>query len=362
MDSCFVRRAQVADVVKQSFPGGSRKRVNRAGEQVRRGAPASEDLEVIETWRTAHRPVINSFNSLLRMLISRTGKTGIVVAQRHKRARTIIDKLKRFPKMQLSRMDDVAGCRLIFENIEELEEFRESIHKAKFNHKRKNDSDKYDYIENPKLSGYRGIHDVYEYNVRSAAGQAYKGLLIELQYRTFPQHAWATCVELVGFLAGNQPKFDRGDEQYRNILRLASEIIARSAENLKSSLPDLSNEEVVKQFLEFDNKLRFMHRLRALNAEEQSHSNYKNFILIFEEEGDTPLEILSFRYATDALKRLFELESEQSGRDIVLVRGDTAEDIREAFKNYFSDARNFVELIEKGCEELSVQFLWPEFK
>ena len=35
-------------------------------------------------------------------------------------------------------MDDVAGCRLIFENLNHLNSFREAFHKARFSHKRKN--------------------------------------------------------------------------------------------------------------------------------------------------------------------------------------------------------------------------------
>ena len=44
-------------------------------------------------------------------------------------------------------MDDIAGCRLIFDDIQSLHEFRESLHKAKFKHKRRNETDKYDYIK-----------------------------------------------------------------------------------------------------------------------------------------------------------------------------------------------------------------------
>ena len=40
-------------------------------------------------------------------------------------------------------------------------------------------------------------------------------------------------------------------------------------------------------------------------------------------------------------------------RDIVLVRADTTEDVRLAFKNYFSDAQDFIQLIEKGCSKLT---------
>jgi hypothetical protein len=46
------------------------------------------------------------------------------------------------------------------------------------------------------------------------------------------------------------------------------------------------------------------------------------------------------------------LERENPGKDIVLVRADTSEEVREAFKNYFSDARDFIDLIDDGCRIL----------
>ena len=110
------------------FPGGSKERVSRAGDAVRSGIAREEDYEVIDTWRDAHRSVLNTFQAILR---TRTKGTEIIVAQRHKRRTTIFGKLSRFPSMQLARMDDVAGCRLIFSNIEELYEFRSKLHEAR---------------------------------------------------------------------------------------------------------------------------------------------------------------------------------------------------------------------------------------
>ena len=296
------RRAQLANGQGQTFPGGSRKRVTNAGSRIREGVATDEDVAVIDTWREAHRHVINSFQAIFR---NRTRDTSIVVAQRHKRKRTIVDKLNRYPSMQLSRMDDVAGCRLIFDTIDDIHAFRESFHGARFNHKLKNVPDKYNYILYPKLSGYRGIHDVYEYDSTSLVGRDYKGLLLEVQYRTLPQHAWATCVELVGFLTENQPKFDRGEERIKTILRLASEIIARSVENMKSSLPDQTDAGVVHEFLALDNELHFMSMLNKLNATNRSASKHKNYILVFREEEDDPLEIFAYPNATNALRALF---------------------------------------------------------
>src|SRR5690606_4480620 len=227
------------------FPGGSKRRVNRAGAAVRDKTATEEDLSVIDEWRAAHRGVLNTFQAILR---NRTRDTGIAVAQRHKRKRTIFDKLLRFPQMQLARMDDVAGCRLIFRRVKDLYAFRENFHRARFNHKRRNKLDKYDYIKQPKDTGYRGVHDVYEYDVNSEVGKSLAGLYVEIQYRTLVQHAWATAVEVIGFVTESQPKFQKGDRRYERAMALASEILARAHESSRGPFPSLSDRELVKEF------------------------------------------------------------------------------------------------------------------
>lgn len=333
---------------QEAFPGGSKERVTRAGAAVRDGRATVEDYAIIERWRAAHRSVLNTFQAILR---TRTRGSDVVVAQRHKRRRTIFGKLRRYPRMQLARMDDVAGCRIIFPNIDELNDFRDKLHAAKFKHKRKNDIAKYDYIANPKSSGYRGIHDVFEYDVNSEHGRHIKGLLIEIQYRTIFQHAWATCVEVVGFITESQPKFDEGDVRYGRILSLASEIIARSYEGRNSCHPEFADYDLIQEFLALDNELGFMRMLRHLNSADAEISNNKNVILMFSD--DEELELITYQNATDALKALFELEESSPGKDIVLVRANTSEEVRIAFKNYFSDARDFIRFIEYGCQDLT---------
>ena len=337
------------------FPGGSKNRVNLAGDRIRNGNAFAEDIQVVNEWREAHRYVINSFQAILR---NRTRDRNIIVAQRHKRRQTIVDKLDRFPKMRLSRMDDVAGCRLIFDSIDSLIRFRDEFHRrSRFNHRLRNSPDRYDYISNPKDSGYRGIHDVYEYNVNSEAGRAMKGLLIELQYRTNYQHAWATCVELVGILTENRPKFDQGDDKFLRILRISSEIIARNFEGMKSSLPELSNHEIIEEFESINEDIRFMPLLRRLNQSQQTLKHQNNFLLIFptgdKQGGDHgELEIEEYRRPLEAFRRLIILEQEHPQWDIVFVRGDGPESVRKAFSNYFSDAAQFISLIEEGFNTL----------
>lgn len=331
-----------------TFPGGSKSRVTKAGERIRDDCATTEDLEVVEEWRAAHRGVLNTFQAILR---NRTRGTKVTVAQRHKRKLTIFDKLKRLPKMKLARMDDVAGCRLIFRSVKDLYAFRATFHGARFNHTLRNQPDKYDYIKHPKQTGYRGIHDVYEYNVNSDAGKTLQGLYIEIQYRTLVQHAWATAVEVMGFITQSQPKFQRGDTRYEKAMALASELLTRAHEHLKGPFPELSDQDVLDQFLVLDKELHLLQTLRGLNSAKSDLTDKRNTILIFSKEGN--LQARNFRDATDALRALFELEKEMPDQDIVLVRADTSEDVRLAFRNYFTDAREFVRLIDAACTKLS---------
>lgn len=330
------------------YPGGSKSRINRAGVNVRKGTASADDLAAIDAWRAAHRGVINTFQAILR---SRLKGEKVAVAQRHKRRNTIFDKLLRLPEMQLARMDDVAGCRLIFKSEKQLRKFRVEFHGARFKHKLRHDPVKYDYIEKPKQSGYRGIHDVYEYDVNSKSGEALKGLYVEIQYRTLVQHAWATAVEIVGFITESQPKFQKGDDRYHRAMAYASEILARAHEDRTGPLPRLGNRELVQNFIALDGELNLMKTLRGLNFARNDISDRKNSILIFDRQGR--LTVQSFRDATEAVARLFDLEKKMPDHDIVLVRADSSEEVRTAFRNYFTDAREFIRLMDAACAKLA---------
>ena len=87
---------------------GSKGAVNRAGGALRASTLTGEHARVLESWRIAHKHVINNFQALLR---ARAKNKKIEVAQRLKRRRTIVDNLHRLPRMHLAQMHDVAGCR-----------------------------------------------------------------------------------------------------------------------------------------------------------------------------------------------------------------------------------------------------------
>lgn len=337
-------------------PRNSKKAVSKAGNRIAAGKTEFLDTIILENWRAAHAYVINTFQANLRR---RTRDGAAVVGTRLKRRTTIQNKLRRYPSMQLGRMHDIAGCRIIFPSIEELEIFRGDFHKARFNHIRKSiDEEKWNYIDYPKPDGYRGIHDVYEYKVRSMYGVSWNGLLIELQYRTLLQHSWATAVEVAGLLTHNNPKFGQGSPELIRFFAIASELLARRFENRTSCLPNVPVEELKKELLELEDQTRILQLFRRVNSKIVDIDFKKNNILIFplvgsaDDENASELQIESFFTVNMAIERYNELERKLDGKaDVVLVRADTFENLRVTFRNYFADTSEFTSNLDQALSD-----------
>lgn len=148
-------------------PPASRKAVRRAGKNLRDGIASLDDTRNFFLWRDSHAYVLNTFQATLRGL---TKNSPSIVGQRLKRGDTIIDKLTTGRSSDLLTMHDLAGCRVIFTSMDELHDFRQKVIDRKWEHERKSE-EKYNYIDTPKVTGYRGIHDVYKTRLRKSAAQ-----------------------------------------------------------------------------------------------------------------------------------------------------------------------------------------------
>lgn len=326
---------------------GSKGAINRAGEALRSGKLEAGQADILESWRMAHRDVINSFQSLLR---ARAKNLDVQVAQRLKRRSTIIDKLSRHDGMQLARMDDVAGCRLIFPNPKALHEFRTKVHHAKFKHILKNEKNKYNYIEKPSDRGYRGIHDIYEHRSKAKKGNPKcDGLLIEIQYRTNVQHAWATAVEVVTEVTEHQPKFDRGDRRYIELFRLASEMLARTLEESPPRLfVELSNKELYATFEKLNGEIGVMQMLVNLVINDWVGDRIEADHIILRISKTDGFRLYQFDLELEASAKLLELEKEFPEDNIVLVGARNVEEMKSAFRNYFNDVKDFVSMMVRA--------------
>lgn len=163
--------------------------VNKIGNTIRQGEKNdeySEAVKILNAWRETHGELLDNFYDKCVDLAQKVDKNNIIVAQRLKRLPTIIGKLNRFKDMRLSSMQDIAGVRIIVNDMEQLKTIEDSI--KSWNNLVKVS----DYIENPKPSGYRGKHFIFKKD----------GMFVEIQLRTNLQHLWATSVETTDTFRG----------------------------------------------------------------------------------------------------------------------------------------------------------------
>ena len=86
--------------------------------------------EIINNWRSSHAYPLNTFQMTLRDRARRVDKE-MIVAQRIKRLSSIEDKLRRYEWLKLSEMQDIAGCRVIVDTVDQVHRLVDG-YKAKY--------------------------------------------------------------------------------------------------------------------------------------------------------------------------------------------------------------------------------------
>ena len=184
------------------------------------GVSESERLhavDVVSQWRASHNRPLNTFRANLRR---RAGRRG-VVAQRLKRLPSIVSKLVRIPRIRLSQMQDIGGCRAIVPTADNAFDLAADLVSSRIRHKLVR---YHNYISKPRGTGYRGLHLIYEYD--SDRATEWQGLQIEIQIRSRLQHQWATAVETVGTFIGDELKSNIGNSTWLRFFALMSSAIS----------------------------------------------------------------------------------------------------------------------------------------
>ena len=307
----------------------------------------TNEYAVIENWRTSHGAVLNTAQACLRRLEATQRP---VIGQRLKRFTTLIDKLQTGRSKDLSTMHDIAGVRAIFRSIEDLNNFRERMRQSKAAHRLMHDPEKFDYIANPKATGYRGIHDVMERVVSSPVGVPWNGMKFEVQLRTAVQHAWATAVEIYDDTQSARFKFQESTSpSYRQFL-VVSEIFARIHEGQYGCLPECSDSDLANEFSELEQKTHTVTIIHGLQVAKNHRSLHKNSIL--QRKTDGSLYIYNFPSLPSALKSIASIEQLPETLNAVLVGSKTPSHIRDAFRNYFEDTSDFIKLLDDALLQI----------
>ncbi len=173
-----------------------------------------EAQAILRFHRASHQLPLTKAAMGLRSMI-RTEHVRVEVAQRLKREVTIIDKLVRQATMALSKMHDIAGCSAILVSTDTLRRVEHRLRSTRPPIRT------YDYIAEPRASGYRAVHVIVEYDDRP----------IEIQLRTRSMQVWADTVENLGPQVGFDLKSGRGPEAMLHYLRLLADLGALEEAN-----------------------------------------------------------------------------------------------------------------------------------
>lgn len=328
----------------------SRSKIIKSGKTIKNPNATPEQIEeatrVIDNWRAAHAFPLHVVYIHLRGMAK--GKN-IIVAERLKRLDSIIKKLEREPTMSLWMMQDLGGCRFIVPTIEEVYRYAEKYDTSRKRHIFK---ERYDYIANPKPSGYRSLHMVYEYH--SDKVDTYnKNMLIEIQYRTHLQHIWATALETMGLFTKQALKAGQGDEHIKRFFVLVSSLFAlrENCPVIPETLPDIN--ELVSEIEQIDNKYHVLETLNAiriaLNHDGSIPKDKKGYYLLVLNYNTHRLGIRTYLPSEfDEVNTMYtqiEKTRATSGIDAVLVRASSFKDLKSAYPNYFADIGEFYGLI-----------------
>ena len=332
----------------------SKNQIVKAGKTIRKSSSDTEEykhaVEIIDSWRAAHAYPLHIIYTHLRRMCS--SNHHIVVAERLKRLDSIINKLIREKNMSLWTMHDLGGCRVIVPTIEDVYKYAQEYEKSRKRHVRKK---VYDYISEPKASGYRSLHVVYEYH--SDRNDTYnRNMLIEIQFRTHLQHLWATAVETMGFFTKEAIKSGQGSSEATRFFVLISALFAtREKQPLPPNVPEDIN-EIVFEIKQLNEKYKYLDllsgiRIAAVNQEEviKNDQSISYCILILNYETRR-LKIKRFKASEiDEANNIYSnIESTRNEADIdaVLVRVSSFKDLKKAYPNYFYDIGEFLEIVK----------------
>ena len=308
------------------------------------GEPEDEWLEaarLVDVWRASHSRPLNTFQVNLRRRVGRGG----VVAQRLKRLPSIIAKLVRLPRIRLSQMQDIGGCRAVVAEADDAFDLAGELAASRIRHElvRYNN-----YIAHPRASGYRSLHLVYAYN--SERTTRWQGLNVEIQIRSELQHQWATAVETVGAFIGDDLKSNVGDPTWLRFFALMSTVIAQREGTPEVPKTPTNRRELVEEIKECDRILGVSERLAAfqhLTRRLQDIRRISNHWVVLElnlETNRVTGHAFKANALADATSLYLDRELESRGRpriEVVLVSASSLSALRRAYPNYFADLTHF---------------------
>lgn len=306
----------------------SKSQIEKLGNKIRDNNSIDEQsLIELQNYRLAYKDILYEVFDIL----SKNTKTiynEAIITYRIKRIDSIIRKLKRFPKMNLARMIDIAGCRCILKTNNQVYKLKELLSTKLFIRKIK------DYIENPQEEGYKSLHLFVS---RSKDDDK----TIEIQIRCLNDHNWATLVEIVDLIYKTKLKEGEKNENLNRILYLYSNYTNISENEKFDLIKGIANADLFTKLNNIFVNNYIDVRKQWLEIDEKP--NY-NFFLIETTIDFKPL-IKIYNCFNDAEKEYFNIFRKNSNSNLVLVnlQNISYSHISIAYSNYILTMHNFLE-------------------
>ena len=350
-----------SDEATWTSPKYSRTQIRKSGDTLRESSdPYGERnaLMVLDNWKASHELPLNWIMRTLRRNAEEISP-GVVIVQRRKRTPSILLKLDRLEKLDLARMQDLVGCRIVFRgnvpsnNLSRIDELVHRLEKSRMQsviHKVAN------YIEKPRDSGYRSVHVIYKY--KSKKYQQHNNMLLEVQIRTRLQHVWSTTVESVGMAVGEDLKQGIGNKKWLRFFKLMSHFFSIE-EGTTPVIENIDNDYARQQLRYLSEKLDATGRLKVFrkinrrlieaSKEGRVHMKTRGFVLM---RLNTKTQRIEFEDSfeerlvdsPELLKKYSEWELEARNRkeiNVLLVKTEDHKDLKDGFPNYFLDTKLF---------------------
>ena len=301
-------------------------KINKIGIKIKDGIILnSDEQEIFNYFRQIHELIFEEFYKKIKL------PDKYIVVTRLKRMESIIDKLRRPNSSKLSRIDDIAGIRIIVNNFTEIYEISELLEKLLISNNCQLKYNK-DYIEFSKKDGYRSLHKIFTFSYEN------KNLNFEIQIRTKLQHLWSTTVEIYDLIEYKNLKsgsFNKLKTWEGLFFKRCSKVI----ENFeKNNL--VYSKKMIDKIFKFKKYIKIFEKLKTIKSIKNIHllEGYK--------DGDSLLLIIDIEKGSinfldeepENLVTYYNILEQESKKNI--------KKLQSAYSNYFLDNDECIKLLE----------------
>lgn len=191
----------------------SNSQASKLGERLRDSTISDDDLNRLDEFRQTFSEVDEHAYTIIQNALTSYGNcTWTSTKRKRKTQQSIVDKLRRQPKLRLPQMQDIAGCRIVIQGgSQHAEEINTLLVNAFGQHQWQTDS------KNRHADGYRAIHIITKEDKK----------FYEIQLRTYAQDVWANLVESLSD-EKNTLKYG-GSEQEQPLMNTLKDLAERFA-------------------------------------------------------------------------------------------------------------------------------------